>query len=273
MEEKILIVDDDEDIRQLLERILRKSGFEVLSASSALDALVMLQDNPVSLLITDIRMPGMDGLDLIKQAQEINSDVPIVVITGYGDFNTAVKALERGAFYFINKPFNMKTILDVVLKGIRLPRKLENGIKVLPYATHTLDFSLPSDMEMAGGASYHASRIARDMGYPRRCYSVTLPFIIDELLIKDISCNEGKDKPTKVKVSIKITSERIVVEMDSEVRAFDRESYPPALDEIDFANEQFLGMMMVRHFSDELIFSEDGYKARVVIYKPEHTKG
>ncbi|VAX21633.1 hypothetical protein MNBD_NITROSPINAE03-1785, partial [hydrothermal vent metagenome] len=71
MEKTVLIVDDEEDILSLLEKTLGKSGFKALSSTSAIEALVMLQDNLVSVLITDIRMPGMDGLNLIQQAHEI----------------------------------------------------------------------------------------------------------------------------------------------------------------------------------------------------------
>jgi len=267
MENTVLIVDDEEDILTLLEKTLSKSGFKVLSSTSAIEALVMLQDNVVSVLITDIRMPGMDGLGLIEQAQEIKSEVPIIVITGFGDYNTAIEALNRGAFYFINKPFNMKTIVDAVSKGARLPRPLMNGKKVIPSGTHTLAFSIPPDMRMVQGVSYHASSAAMNMGYSKRRYLLELPYIINELLSKCVLINSKKVEPGVLDIKIEISVEKIVIEAQCAKEAFLPENYPPPLEEIEFANEEDLGMMMARFFSDKMTFSEDGARAVVTMLK------
>ncbi len=273
MEKTVLIVDDEEDILSLLEKTLDKSGFKALSSTSAIEALVMLQDNLVSVLITDVRMPGMDGLSLIQQAHEIKPDVPIIVMTGYGDYDTAIEALDRGAFYFINKPFNMKTIVDAVLKGVRLPRPLKNGNQVIPPGTHTLAFSVPPDMRMVQGVSYHASSAAMNMGYSKRCYSLELPFTINELLSKYVFFDSVKDKSSLLDVKIEISLDKIVIEAQCQSNVFLPENYPPPLEEIEFANEEVLGMMMARYFSDEMRFSDDGAGAVVTIRKERNKTG
>lgn len=267
-ENTVLIVDDEEDIRRLLERAFSKKGFNVLSSGTALDGLVQLQDNPVNVIITDIRMPGMDGLDFIAQAQEITSKVPIIVISGYGNFETAREAFNRGAFYFINKPFNMQAIEDVVQKALRLPGISKSGKKVIGFARHVLEFNVPPDMEMVDGLNYQLSRVARDMGYKSKCYNVKAPFILDELLVMDINSVNGTGRK-QINVRVEVTSDRIVIEIKSDAAAFKKEKYPPSLEEIDYAGEEALSMMMVRHFADELTFSDDCLSARAVIYKSQ----
>ncbi len=263
---KVLIVDDEEDILRLLSRALSKSGFEALSTSSALEALVLIQDNPISLVITDIRMPGMDGLDLIKQMQEINPDIPIVVITGYGDFSTASSALGRGAFYFLNKPFNIKTVVDVVNKGMRLPSRAVATKKAIAHTSITMNFDIPMEMDVVAGVSYQVSRAACNLGYSKHCYSLCVPFIIDELLTKEISHGLERNFDGSAGMSVDMNSERIIIEFQSNEGIFTSESFPSPLEEINFEDEQLLGMMMVRHFSNELNFSEDGKLVKATIY-------
>lgn len=265
-ENTVLIVDDEEDIRRLLERAFSKKGFIVLSSNNALDGLVQLQDNPVNVIITDIRMPGMDGLDFIAQAQEIASKVPIIVISGYGSFETAREAFNRGAFYFINKPFNMQAIEDVVQKALRLPGISTGSGKIVSFARHVLEFNVPPDMEMVDGINYQLSRVARDMGYNSKCYNVKAPFVLDELLVMDINSVNGTGRK-QIDVRVEVTSERIVIEIKSDAAAFKKEKYPPSLEEIDYAAEETLSLMMVRHFADELTFSDDCLGARAVLYK------
>lgn len=114
----ILIADDDDSLRRVLEFQLREGGYEVLSAPDGLTALNIFTERDVSCLITDLRMPGLSGLELLRRASAINSETPVVVITAFGDVDTAVEAMRAGAFDFITKPFNRDQILLTVKKAL-----------------------------------------------------------------------------------------------------------------------------------------------------------
>ncbi len=114
----ILVADDDESLRRVLEFRLREAGYEVLTAENGLTALDFFMERPVDCLITDLRMPGLTGLELLQRAGAIRSEVPVVVITAYGDMETAVEAMRAGAFDFITKPFNHEQILLTVRKAL-----------------------------------------------------------------------------------------------------------------------------------------------------------
>jgi signal transduction histidine kinase/DNA-binding response OmpR family regulator len=110
-EEKILVVDDETGIVALCERLLRKAGFVVHAFSNPTQALEFLEQEPVHLLLVDIRMPGMDGFEVLTKARERQPDLAVVVMTGYGTVETAIETLRRGADGLILKPFESGTEL------------------------------------------------------------------------------------------------------------------------------------------------------------------
>jgi len=114
----ILVADDDESLRRVLEFRLREAGYSISTAENGLTALDIFMQQPVDCLITDLRMPGLTGLELLQRAGAIRSEVPVVVITAFGDMETAVEAMRAGAFDFIAKPFNHEQILLTVRKAL-----------------------------------------------------------------------------------------------------------------------------------------------------------
>lgn len=115
----LLVVDDDDSLRRVLEFQLTEGGYEVETATDGLSALEKFNTNEYSCLITDLRMPEMNGLELIKRANAIKPETPLIVITAFGDVETAVEAMRLGAFDFITKPFNREQILLTVEKALK----------------------------------------------------------------------------------------------------------------------------------------------------------
>lgn len=102
---RVLIVDDEPLICDLLTRILGGEGLHLETAASGEEALAMLQQRKYALVITDLKMPGMNGMDLLQEIKQKHPEMPVIVITGYGTAETAVEAMRRGANDFIAKPF------------------------------------------------------------------------------------------------------------------------------------------------------------------------
>ena len=109
----ILVVDDEELYRQALRRILKRVGHSVTTARDSTEALAIVSDEKVDLVLADIQMPGISGLELVRQIHEIHPDLPCIVITGYGTPENSVEALRAGAFWYLEKPFEQGH-LDVV---------------------------------------------------------------------------------------------------------------------------------------------------------------
>jgi len=116
---KILIADDDDSLRRVLEFQLQEAGFDVLSAENGSRALEIFSEYEIDCVITDWRMPNLNGAELLKRVASINSEIPVIVITAFGDVETAVTALRGGAFDFITKPFNREAIILTINKALK----------------------------------------------------------------------------------------------------------------------------------------------------------
>ncbi len=114
----VLVVDDETSIQQALSKVLRKEGLQVRTAKNGKQALDVLRHHPVHVMITDLRMPGMSGTDLLKAAKAITPEVEVIVMTAYGTVENAVTAMKQGAYDFLSKPLKRAQILAAVRKGL-----------------------------------------------------------------------------------------------------------------------------------------------------------
>jgi two-component system, NtrC family, response regulator AtoC len=116
---KILVVDDELNMRLVLSAMLRKEGFEVVTASDGLSALKLLKAEDCAAVITDLKMPNMDGMGLLSQVIKDYPLTPVIIVTAYGTIATAVDALKQGAFDFITKPFEQEELRNVIQKAVK----------------------------------------------------------------------------------------------------------------------------------------------------------
>jgi DNA-binding NtrC family response regulator len=117
--EKILVVDDEKHVRTLFERVLVKEGYQVECAASGSEAIDKLASNSFDLVVTDLKMDGIDGLDLIKKGKRAKQDLPFVLISGYGTAQTAGLAAKEGADVFLMKPIDITELKSAVKKALR----------------------------------------------------------------------------------------------------------------------------------------------------------
>jgi two-component system, NtrC family, response regulator len=141
---RLLVVDDKANMRELLESAFTDRGFEVDTASSGEDAIALLADNPYDVVITDLSMPGKNGLDVLRAAKTAAVDTEVIIITAYGTIETAVEAMRLGACDFIAKPFKLNEIERKVDKILR---------KIHPAATRPIQTWIhPSVLHFVGGS-------------------------------------------------------------------------------------------------------------------------
>ncbi len=116
---KILLVDDDASLLRVTEKQLSNAGYDVIAVPSAEDALEATEAGPVDLVVTDVEMPGMNGLELLAELKRRDADAAVLVITAYGNVERAVTAMRTGAADFLEKPFRSQTLLISVEKALR----------------------------------------------------------------------------------------------------------------------------------------------------------
>ncbi len=129
--ETILIVDDEKNYRMVLSAFLSGEGYEMLTADSAQGALEVVDSVDLDLVLTDMKMPVMDGIELLKQIKEKNPHLPVVMMTAYGTVERAVEAMQLGAFNFIQKPFQNETLKQMVHNAISTYRILKENRRLL----------------------------------------------------------------------------------------------------------------------------------------------
>ncbi|HHT9117817.1 MAG TPA: sigma-54-dependent transcriptional regulator [Candidatus Hypogeohydataceae bacterium YC38] len=130
MMEKILIIDDDEGIQFFLGELLRKKGYQTEVATSAETALSKVEKDAFSLILLDVRLPGMSGVDAIRRLRELEPQAPIIIMTAYGTKETALQAIQQGAYDFFTKPIKVDELLCVLRRALE-KRQLQLEIAAL----------------------------------------------------------------------------------------------------------------------------------------------
>jgi DNA-binding NtrC family response regulator len=124
----ILVVDDDPVVRNILQELLLRDGYQVSSAQDPVSAMQALKETVIQVVITDLRLPGMDGLEFLSRALQLDAKLVGIVMTGYGTIDVAVKAMKAGAFDFITKPFNADAVSIVVKKALEFQRLRQENL-------------------------------------------------------------------------------------------------------------------------------------------------
>jgi len=134
----VLVVDDEASVRGLLDSVLQRAGFRVHLAADAEEALELFGRVDFDVVLTDVVMPGMDGVTLLEELLELDTDVPVVLMTGFGSIDAAVDAMRRGAADYITKPFKRQRVIDAIERALAR-RKLQDASGTSP--------SRPSEVE------------------------------------------------------------------------------------------------------------------------------
>ena len=125
---KILVVDDERIAVKNLEHILKKEGYSVVGTESGINALELLEEQHFDVVLTDLRMEKVDGLQILKKCLELHPDTEVIMITGYATLESALEAMKKGAFHYIAKPFKLELVRNVVREAaekVKLKRKDE----------------------------------------------------------------------------------------------------------------------------------------------------
>ena len=118
MSKKILVVDDEKAIRSALKDILSFEGFEVEEAVDGVEAIKKIKENEYDCILCDIKMPKMDGVEVLEAVKKIKPEIPMVMISGHGDLETAVNTMRLGAFDYISKPPDLNRLLNTVRNAL-----------------------------------------------------------------------------------------------------------------------------------------------------------
>ncbi len=125
--ERILLVDDDRNFLRVLGYQVQQFGYDTCCVSSGVQALDRIQESPMDLVVSDLRMPGMDGLQLLERIRRLDPDLPVIVLTAHGSIELAVDAVKSGAADFLTKPFEREEIRHSIRKALKMTRLIREN--------------------------------------------------------------------------------------------------------------------------------------------------
>ena len=159
---RVLVVDDEKDIRTVLSRLMEREGLRAPVADNGDDALAIIRREPPDVLLVDVKMSGMDGMEVMRRAKELDRDLPVIMITAYAAIHGAVEAMRAGAHDYLAKPFDHNEVIRVVRRALAerdLKRKLKQLTSQIQEGAPLREMMGPS--EAVGRLSYEVSRVAR----------------------------------------------------------------------------------------------------------------
>ncbi|MBD3583670.1 sigma-54-dependent transcriptional regulator [Flavobacterium selenitireducens] len=155
MSPKILVIDDDTSFCIMLKTYLQKKGFEVTNAFTASEANELIRNEAYDVVLTDIRLPDSDGLDVMKSAKAASPKTQVILMTGYTDIKAAVNAMKMGAFDYVGKPINPDEILHTIQQSLKKTAKSDgSNLEASPSAKSTGD-----EVSFVKGVSHHSNKL------------------------------------------------------------------------------------------------------------------
>ena len=183
------VVDDDEAMRDSMAFLLRAENFQVQTYADAADFLTALPQIKVGCVVTDVRMPGMSGIELLQRLRELKVSLPVIVVSGHGDVPLAVEAMKTGALDFIEKPFDD----DVILRAVRLALSAQAVDSQRQAQKATINSRLESlsnrEREVLEGlvAGHPNKTIAYDLGISPRTVEIYRANVMEKMQARSLS--------------------------------------------------------------------------------------
>ena len=278
MDARILIVDDDPDIHALLLSALKDTGCLADCASSGPQALALLQSKAYDLVLSDVMMPGLDGLELLHQIQQQRPSTPVVVMTAQNTPETLIRSIREKAYAYFSKPFSPDAVLEMVNSALEKPAGRDD-IEVLSARPGWIALRLRCKMETADRLLRFFREIQLDLAADEQN---DVAFAFRELLINAIEHGGKLDPEKKVDVAcIRLSSALIYYVRDpGEGFSFDKLAHAAVANAPDdpvshIAVRQAAGLrpggfgiLLTRDIADELVYNEKGNEVLLVKYTP-----
>lgn len=255
---RIMVVDDEDLVRDLLSRYLDKLGYEVVLAEDGSQALRLYQERPVDLVLSDVRMPRLDGLQLLVALKDINPRLPVVLISGHGEVETVVHALKAGADNFLAKPLRMDTLARVVKQSLSVAWTAPHGLSQGMHVRQTTVISAPSRKDMVQEVVQVVAQSAMSSGYCQHDLDNNLKLALVEGVTNAMEHGNQWSEKLMVLVQVEVTAELLRVSITDQGPGFDLGSLPDPTSEEHLICERGRGVFLMRAIMDEVIFSPAG---------------
>jgi CheY-like chemotaxis protein/anti-sigma regulatory factor (Ser/Thr protein kinase) len=247
----VLVVDDEDLLRAFMQQAIGALGHEVEGAASGAEALERIRRHPPDVVVTDLRMRGMTGLQLIEQARPIVPTAAFIVITGFGSFDDAVSAGKLGAAEFLPKPFDATQIRAAVERALAA-----GAVSTVPAAAGTLELevAVPSDPGLRAGTFALLERLAAELGLPLDVNArAALRFCVMETLLNAMHHGHRFERDRLVRFRARLSAADIECEVEDQGEGYRVRSS---------AEGGSRGLSLVRGLMDRVEVDREGRRIR-----------
>jgi CheY-like chemotaxis protein/anti-sigma regulatory factor (Ser/Thr protein kinase) len=287
-----LLVEDEANVLKMLERFLAPT-YRVIPASNGKDALETLKTTrEIDVVVTDVRMPHMDGLQLIRAIKRLRPHLPAIAMTAYGTEETAIEALRAGATNYLRKPFKTQEFLTVVRKAIELANARKNLTSAFAFLRESSKtYEVPARLEAARSLLPHLTEGLTELGIVEAQDVLNLEVALEEALGNAIvhgalelteeaqklrTDREGFERAYNarradpkysgrtVTAVVRTTPQEVVFTVEDKGPGFDPQALPPAEKMTTLQGVQGRGLMLIRLFMDEVTHEAQGRRIRMV---------
>lgn len=263
---KILVVDDEEIIRKTLHRALNRDGTLVTVSSSAKEALDVLKKEQIELILTDVKMPEMDGITFLKKVKLEQPEIPIVVLTGFATIEMTKEALQNGAFNFITKPFEIEHIFSIVKKGLNLKKDIVRNKEVASFINCDFEVTIPSRGDLLGGVMFYIIEQLKLLDFNPRVLDTEVLMTLDEALTNAHKHGNKEDSQKKITIHAKIDSQKLGITIKDEGEGFDPAKLISPLSAEGIERNCGRGVFLMKGYMDEVTFNKNGNEVSLVKY-------
>ena len=292
----LVVIDDEEGIRNLLQKGLAQLGYKVISIENAEDFLYMIKENEtkVDLIITDIKLRKMDGIELLRNINMLDEPIPVLIITGQGGIEDAIKALRYGASDYVRKPFDIKELASIVKDILRRKQEALISDELGKYLINQkMTICIPVDHTICNVVSYMLIENLTPMGLCNRTTSENIALSIREALENamfhgnlEISSEvvqengirafyeevekrkkDERYKDRKVTISQELTKDFVEYIIEDEGPGFDYNSLPDPRNPDNFFKYTGRGILIMNIHMDEIDWNKEGNIIRLRKYK------
>lgn len=267
----ILVVDDEEVVRVTLQAILESEGYGVETCESAEQALDLMEQRPYTMVFTDVMMPAMSGMELLRHTRARHPDLPVVIITGFPTVERVIEAIRAGAVNFITKPFEIDEIVSTVARTIRSVEDVARHRETEGFVIDRIHLRFPGRLEHAAGAVHfllHRTPLA-DLYSEGTRFQIRLA--LDEAMANAIKHGNRHDPDKKVHLDAHIDGSRLDVWIEDDGPGFDPDRVPNPLDSEVLASvrDGGRGLFLMRCYMDGVEHNERGNRIHLWKENPE----
>ncbi len=301
MSKSILIVDDEQIIRNVLKRKLEQTtSFTVFTADDGVPALELFKSQPIDLVISDLLMSEMNGIELLRNLKQLNPHVPVIIITGYGTLDDAIEAIHLGAEDFIKKPFDISDVIETIEKTFRKIAEEADQREIIKFITsEDIRVEIPNDFEYLNTViNYIFSHLRarwlvsdEDLHDVKVCLYEALSnaFEHGNLSIsgsekvrlleqsqqtwKDFLTRRMQEEPfrhRRIRVALAISESRMEVRIADEGKGFDHAMRTLDVDPEELFRSSGRGLLLIQSLMDDMSFNGDGNEICMVKQRINH---